>query len=39
MTDWRDMKRQAEEDEAAGEVAAWLLVLFALPFLVGVLLC
>jgi hypothetical protein len=33
MTDWREAKKYAEEQEAAYEVAAWLVVLFVLPFL------
>lgn len=33
---WREAKRYAEQEDAAGEVAAWLAVGFALVALLGI---
>lgn len=33
---WREAKRYAEQEDAAGEVAAWLVVGFALFALLGI---
>lgn len=35
---WRGAKRHAEKEEAGGEVAAWLTVMMAAPFVVWLLL-
>ena len=33
---WREAKAHAEKEEAAGEVAAWLVVGFSLVALIGI---